>query len=776
MTHEVALRPWKQRNELPERREGAVDDRIADRWYEAVTVTFARPPTAPVPLVSPVAAVGLSARAAAGPSPAFAAELSPPAGPAGPAGSGGPANRSVGITAATGPVTPRVTAAADEFGPTAGDPRAVSAGMRAELRELTGQLLGALAVDPVDRAVGQAVGARLARIGFADPDALARTVEVLGPPLSAAAGPGRAPAAFAMLGAVASGHGDAVRKRALATAEDKHRAELAGLRRAERTRRLADRRFRSIFQQAEIGTLVVADSGSILESNETARAIAGRDLTRMSIGDVWDLVPARDRAGLIDMWAAVRAGRPGHGVWRLNRPAGLDDGELWVSLTAAMVDDEAAVGGAYYAVTIEDVTNRHDPRSVTAHGGPGHLAPLGETSLHGDPAGQPEKPGGDGGDRPGFPRGSARPDFTDPGGTRPAPAATAFARRTRSIAAALRAGHFVVHYQPIVRLADGTIQGAEALVRWDHPRLGMLFPEEFISVAEESGLIVPLGLHVLETACLDAASWAEVVAAARGGDLPGPFVSVNLSVRQLEEPDLVPTILDIVKRTGLDPRRLQLELVENLMIDTAGRQPESLRQLAEAGIRIAIDDFGTGYSNFAYLPKLPVRALKLAGQFCAEDASDEVEALDERDAAASPLTQGASGGALGAAGARGASGAPGVVVDTVVRPALSGELSGPEAMDRMIEGIVSIAHQLGHVVTAEAVETAEQAARMLTLGADLGQGHYFGRPMCADKMAAAFAATAETSGAAAGSTVAAVPTARDGHGRHSHRHAAHHRS
>jgi len=347
------------------------------------------------------------------------------------------------------------------------------------------------------------------------------------------------------------------------------------------------------------------------------------------------------------------------------------------------------------------------------------------------------------------------------------------------------ADELVVHYQPIVRLADGTIQGAEALVRWDHPRLGMLFPEEFISVAEESGLIVPLGLHVLETACLDAASWAEVVAAARGGDLPGPFVSVNLSVRQLEEPDLVPTILDIVKRTGLDPRRLQLELVENLMIDTAGRQPESLRQLAEAGIRIAIDDFGTGYSNFAYLPKLPVRALKLAGQFCAEDASDEVEALDERDAAASPLTQGASGGALGAAGARGASstasargasGAPGVVVDTVVRPALSGELSGPEAMDRMIEGIVSIAHQLGHVVTAEAVETAEQAARMLTLGADLGQGHYFGRPMCADKMAAAFAATAETSGAAAGSTVAAVPTARDGHGRHSHRHAAHHRS
>ncbi|MDT3439591.1 EAL domain-containing protein [Pseudofrankia sp. BMG5.37] len=762
-----------------------MDDRIADRWYDAVSVTAAWPPMSPTQLTSPVPTAEHL------PCVTVRIDPSPRVEPSSLSGSPDPCAGTTADATAQGLVvpadacpSPMAPAPPASEGP--GDDGA--AGMRAELRELTGQLLGALAADPVDRAAGRTVGARLARVGFTGPDALARTVEVLGPPLSAAAGPGRAQAAFAVLGAVASGHGEAVRKCALAAVRDRHSAELTGLRRAERARRLGDKRFRSVFEHAGIGTLVVADSGTILEANDTARAIVGRDLTRLSIGDVWDLVPPRDRAGLIDMWAAVRAGRPGHGFWRLDREADPDGNEVWVSLTAAMVDDETAAGGSYYAVTIEDVTSRHDPRA-----GAGHSGGLDRGDAPGGDHGRP--PGrllGTGADRP-VPGSSA---------SRQGAAAAATARLTRSIAAALRTGQFVVHYQPIVRLTDGTIQGAEALVRWDHPRQGLLSPEEFIGVAEESGLIVPLGLHVLETACRDAARWAGAAAATRlaapdgeavpglpgvsgadcvdgvgmrGGAVPDPFVSVNLSVRQLEEPDLVPVILGIVERAGLDPRCLQLELVENLMIDAFGRQPEALHQLADAGIRIAIDDFGTGYSNFAYLPTLPVGALKLAGQFCARDEDDGADETDDEVEADAD----AGSGAGVSSGAGVAVGDPASVVALAAggggeRARLLAERSETEAMDQMVEGIVSIAHRLGHIVTAESVETRAQAARMLALGVDLGQGHLFGRPMCADKMAVAFAAGGATvpfPGAPDVPGGPLVPAARDGH-RHraAHRH------
>ncbi|WP_232303823.1 EAL domain-containing protein [Pseudofrankia sp. DC12] len=599
------------------------------------------------------------------------------------------------------------------FGPPDGF-AAAGAAMRAELRELTGQLFRAIAADPADPGTGRAVGARLVRIGFAEPDALARSVDILGPALAAAAGAGRATAVYALLGAVAAGHGDALRKRDLAVAAEKQRAELAALRSAQRARRDGAAQFRAAFDHAGIGALVVADCGEIVEVNDTASQIVGRDLAHLSIGDVWDLVHSRDRAELIDMWAAVRAGRSGHGVWRLDRPAGPDGGPVWVALTATMVEDDAA--RVCFAVTIEDVTYRPDPRYTPERGGP--AAPA---------AGLTPTAGTD----------SALGRQVDATRVSESDQAAAAARMTRGIAAALRDGQFVVHYQPIVRLLDGRIQGAEALVRWNHPRLGMRRPEEFIGAAEESGLIVPLGLHVLETACQDAARWANVAATAPalGDDEPPvrPFVSVNLSVRQLEEPDTVPVILRIVERAGIEPGRLQLELVESLMLDTVGRPLEALRALAAAGIRIAIDDFGTGYSNFAYLPTLPVRALKLAGQFAGQVDDD----------------------------ADGPDGDPGGLLSAV-------------ALDHMVEGIVLIAHRLGHTVTVEGVETREQAARMLAHGADFGQGHLFGHPVCADKLAAVFAGEPANVGGTHGPRLAAmpVPSARD---HRLHDHAAPHR-
>jgi PAS domain S-box-containing protein len=647
----------------------AVDDRIADRWYEAVTASV-RPPAAPTPRLAGSGA-GL-ARAAARPSPPMSAAEAA-------------LEETVGVLAYPG---------LDPAGGT----------LRAELGDLAEALLGAVAADPVDWEAGRVVGARLARIGFGDAEDLARSVEVLGPSLAAAAGPDRARTAFVLLGAVASGHGDAVRSQALAAAAEEFRAELTALRQAERARRIGEARFRAVFEHAGVGALVVADSGAILEANDTARQITGRDLSRLSIGDVWDVVDPRDRAELIDMWAATRAGRPGHGVWRLIRPAGPDDGPVWVSLTASMVEDATTFGGVYFAVTIEDVTARRAALAQALDG----AAPAGAA-------------------------GPGRPAFE---AEREAAARAALAR---TIEAALRADQFVVHYQPIVRLLDRRIVGAEALVRWEHPRYGLVGPEQFIGVAEESGLIVPLGLHVLETACRDAIRWmgAEEPPDSDDSDLP-PFVSVNISVRQLDEPDIVPAILGILERTGLDPRRLQLELVESLLVVSAGPPVAALRALAAAGIRIALDDFGTGYSNFAYLHTLPVGALKLAGQFCG------------------------LGEAIGLA------------------PASGEPDSSEQAAGQLVEGVVSIAHSLGHTVTVEAVETPEQAARMLQLGADLGQGHLFGRPMCADKLTANYAvgaagphgslagpstglAAIPAEALAAGTAGPAVPAARHAH-------------
>lgn len=257
------------------------------------------------------------------------------------------------------------------------------------------------------------------------------------------------------------------------------------------------------------------------------------------------------------------------------------------------------------------------------------------------------------------------------------------ARHTLSatMPAGLERGEFTIDYQPLVVLADGGLLGVEALVRWRHPRFGLLNPDQFIGLAEETGLIVPLGRWVLETACRQARRWQDLSPSA-------PLVSVNLAVRQCRDPGLVDDVERILGETALEPGRLQLELTESAVMGTA--EPlAALRALAEMGVRIAIDDFGTGYSNLVYLRSLPAHELKLAGPFVEGLRSpDESDPVDER----------------------------------------------------IVETLVSLAHMLGLTVTAEGVETRAQAQRLRAIGCDAGQGRFFAPPGPPDQVARLLAA------------------------------------
>ncbi|MEV6800970.1 EAL domain-containing protein [Micromonospora rifamycinica] len=248
--------------------------------------------------------------------------------------------------------------------------------------------------------------------------------------------------------------------------------------------------------------------------------------------------------------------------------------------------------------------------------------------------------------------------------------------------AALDRGEFVVHYQPIVSLLDGSMIAVEALVRWAHPELGLVGPDRFIGLAEETGLIVRLGEWVLRQACRDARAWHREFPEAR------LVVSVNLAARQADDPAIVDTVASALSRSGLPAELLQLELTESAVMGTAGEPLRSLYRLAELGVRLAIDDFGTGYSNLVYLRRLPIHCLKLAGPF--------VE------------------------GIRGA-----------------GDDSPPDHRDeRIVDALVRLAHALELWVTAEAVETGEQAERLRALRCDTGQGRWFGPPAPADQITA----------------------------------------
>jgi diguanylate cyclase (GGDEF)-like protein/PAS domain S-box-containing protein len=241
---------------------------------------------------------------------------------------------------------------------------------------------------------------------------------------------------------------------------------------------------------------------------------------------------------------------------------------------------------------------------------------------------------------------------------------------------ALARGEFVVEYQPLVRLADQRMIGVEALVRWELPDGRRLGPDRFVPIAEQNGLIVPLGQAVLTEACRAAAGWAAAVP-----EHP-LLVSVNLAARQVREPGIVGEVRRILAETGWEAGLLQLELTESDLMGATGEALGALRALDEMGVRIAIDDFGTGYSNLVYLRHLPVRTLKLAGPF--------VTGAQLQD------------GLL------------------VTRPGGADEVDA-----RVIAAVVQLARVLGLTVIAESVETAAQLQRLRELGCDTGQGWLF---------------------------------------------------
>ncbi|MEU1708604.1 EAL domain-containing protein [Streptomyces sp. NPDC005706] len=245
---------------------------------------------------------------------------------------------------------------------------------------------------------------------------------------------------------------------------------------------------------------------------------------------------------------------------------------------------------------------------------------------------------------------------------------------TTALPTALERGEFFIEYQPLVHLGDGSVRGAEALVRWLHPQHGVLGPDRFIPLAEHTGLIVPLGRWVLEQSIRQAREWRERHA---GQDAAGPLrINVNLSPCQLGHPGLVQDTVDILERAGVTPDALCLEVTESALIGADDDLLKPLRRLAEMGVDIALDDFGTGYSNLANLRRLPVSVLKLDRSFT-----------------------------------RGMQQFPADPVDL-----------------KIVEGIVSLAHSLDLAVTVEGVETGAQAEQLRILGCDTAQGWYYARP------------------------------------------------
>ena len=184
-----------------------------------------------------------------------------------------------------------------------------------------------------------------------------------------------------------------------------------------------------------------------------------------------------------------------------------------------------------------------------------------------------------------------------------------------SLRRAVERNEFLLHYQPKVDMRSGRITGVEALVRWQHPDIGMVPPAQFIPLAEETGLIASIGEWVLRTACAEAQSWV-----ARG--LPPIGVAVNLSARQFARDELAAAIMRILRETGLDPRLLELEITESTVMHNADRAAGVLQQLKQLGVRVAIDDFGTGYSSLSYLKQFPLDELKIDRSFIVNSVSE----------------------------------------------------------------------------------------------------------------------------------------------------------
>jgi diguanylate cyclase (GGDEF)-like protein/PAS domain S-box-containing protein len=246
----------------------------------------------------------------------------------------------------------------------------------------------------------------------------------------------------------------------------------------------------------------------------------------------------------------------------------------------------------------------------------------------------------------------------------------------RELRHALDRDELELRYQPVVALGSGEIVGLEALVRWNHPKRGLLDPSEFVSIAEDSGLIEPIGRWVQETACRQALGWHDM----RPDDRPLDL-AVNLSARQVAHRDLADSVGEILARTGLDPVNLRLEVTESVLVEESASATATLEALSELGVRLVLDDFGTGYSSLAYLNNFPFDALKVDRSFV-----DGLGVEQERTA--------------------------------------------------IVEAVIGMARALSLDAIAEGVENEAQLSELRRLGCDYAQGHLFSRPLAPEKVTA----------------------------------------
>jgi EAL domain-containing protein (putative c-di-GMP-specific phosphodiesterase class I) len=234
---------------------------------------------------------------------------------------------------------------------------------------------------------------------------------------------------------------------------------------------------------------------------------------------------------------------------------------------------------------------------------------------------------------------------------------------------ALERQEFLVQYQPIVELGNRQIIGFEALVRWQHPTRGLVSPADFIPMAEETGLIIPIGYWVLTEACRQIREWQAQFPAD-----PSLTVSVNLSAKQCAQTDLVQRVAGILQNTGLDASSLKLELTESMIVEDAASTATTLSELRALGVQVQIDDFGTGYSSLSYLQRLPIDTLKIDRTFVSRIGKDG---------------------------------------------------NGSE----IVRTILALAHDLGMKVVAEGIETDEQLSKLKSMECEYGQGYLFTKPI-----------------------------------------------
>jgi len=236
-----------------------------------------------------------------------------------------------------------------------------------------------------------------------------------------------------------------------------------------------------------------------------------------------------------------------------------------------------------------------------------------------------------------------------------------------SLRRALERREFLLHYQPKFSLDTGAMTGVEALIRWQHPELGMVSPQDFIGIAEESGLILPIGEWVLREACQQVRQWHDE-------GLGQVKLAVNLSTRQFRHGRLMETLAGVLAETGFDPRNLEFEITESVLMESSTAVSEVLAGLKTMGISISVDDFGTGYSSLSYLKRFPIDALKIDRTFVRDIPADQDDAA-------------------------------------------------------IVRAIIAMARSLRMKVIAEGVETAEQQQFLRAEGCDEIQGYLSGRPV-----------------------------------------------